>query len=156
MTASSEWLALAERARKAKGSDREIDGALFDALCFDASVGAEYMAKFGCRMEWLPAYTRDEGSILALIKTSFDEFSLTLKGNASSAGAGIVSIDASVWVEAATPALALTAAFCESKAAQAKDAEAPLIAGVPDSEWMDHDATAESCCVGKAKEQENG
>ena len=123
MTTSSEWLALAERSRMAKGPDRGIDGSLFDTLYLDTSVGAEYMAKFGCRLEWLPEYTRDEGSILALIKNSFDEFSLNLKGNVSSAGAGVVSIDASVWVEAATPALALVAAFCEAKAAQAKEQE---------------------------------
>jgi hypothetical protein len=129
---------LLKRVRAAKGADREIDGALFDALCIDKSVSAEHMAKravandrehgtqWAAGIKWLPRFTDSLDAITALVERELPGMT------------GIIPLtsDGEAWLwprggnpkgwrcRANTPALALCAAFCRAMASTAGNAPA--------------------------------
>jgi hypothetical protein len=115
-----EWLALAERCEKATGPDREIDAALHDAV-YGGSEARETFRKWGCGVIWIKPRTSSLDAITALIERKLPSVT------------GIIPLtsgdEAWLWPKdgspkgwrcnAATPALALCAAFCRAKAAGA-------------------------------------
>ena len=124
MTTKAEWIAIAERCEKATWPDREIDGAIFDALSLDLSISAKHLAKDKrLTLEWLPRYSASLDVITALIERELPEWGWSIR-------VGRRFITAQLWpngqcgghqfaVDAPTPALAMCVAFCRAMAEKA-------------------------------------
>lgn len=142
MTTTSKWLALAERARKAKGpEDFEnlvvLTNGVMSALNYEMCAGVYWNKKL---KDWFLDGNRIAVSLDAIVALIEKEItavqSIELQINLSDTfnlarGEGYASIS---WLigrtttqMAATPALALVAAFCEAKAAQAKEQENGIV-----------------------------
>lgn len=142
MTTAAAWLALAEKARMANGPDREIDGALSLALGFPQAWfgdewGSSYIDGPYCMLDaatWsgkgltfeAKHYTDYLSAIIALIEKEFPGCDWQL----NKGGSGIILLPVAGWddpmqigFEGKTVALALVAAFCHAKAAQAQEQE---------------------------------
>lgn len=119
-----EWLALAERCETAKGADREIDGDIAHA----AKQFVDYLPRVPER-PWLwaefvepddwecweaPEYTASLDAITALIERELP--GSTFKVGRDGAGANYAQCAGKRITEAATPTLALCAAFCRAMA----------------------------------------
>jgi hypothetical protein len=120
MTSKAEWLALGERCEKATGPDREIDGAIFDALSLDLSISAEHLAKDKrLTLEWLPKYSASLDAITALIERELPEVRWVCRTDTLGGFGNLYrrrNPDRSWPCFAFTPALALCAAFCRAMA----------------------------------------
>jgi hypothetical protein len=118
-----EWIALAERCEKATWPDREIDGTIFDALSLDLSISAEHLAKDKrLTLEWLPRYSASLDVITALIERELPEVQWLCRPDKEGGFANLYRMGNTGGVimswpcYAATPALALCAAFCRAMA----------------------------------------
>jgi hypothetical protein len=115
MTSKAEWIALAERCEKATGSDREIDWSIH-------ALSIEWPVHLVPRNPEHPTFTASLDDMTALIERELPEVT------------GIIPLtggdEAWLWPKsgnpkggwrcnAATPALALCAAFCRAMAAGA-------------------------------------
>jgi hypothetical protein len=127
----SEWLELAKRCEAAKGPDREIDAAIMAALFAAASscdVFAEkdgavvsYPHAGGKRIDASPIYTASLDAITALIERELPEsgHGYTVHDVREKQAVAHVCVDYDAdpcGASAATPALALCAAFCRAMA----------------------------------------
>jgi hypothetical protein len=130
MTSKAEWIDLAERCEKAKGLDRETDGDIAHA----AKQFVDYLprvperpwlwAEFVDPDDWecweAPEYTASLDAITALIERELPGYSWRLlKGQRYITAELWLSgdCDGHLWaLDAATPALALCAAFCRAMA----------------------------------------
>jgi hypothetical protein len=132
MTSKAEWLALSERCEKATGPDRDIDAEIYDATTPHLLYAGEYAGKRAVRRSggavWLPFFTYSIDDITALIERELPAAAWravrplddrkpqgTIQRRGETGGFNI-------WVdtEAATPALALCAAFCRAMAEKAE------------------------------------
>jgi hypothetical protein len=142
MTTKAEWLALAERCEKATGPDRETDGDIAHA----AKQFVDYLprvpdrpwlwAEFVEPDDWecweAPEYTASLDAITALIAKELPDYHWRIQGGRKDTGWTQMSGDPRAYIkakasrlvahtdgkdgEAATPALALCAAFCRAMA----------------------------------------
>ena len=129
MATRNEWLALAGRCENATASDRDIDEAIMRALgllvfvnkggrwVYDAETDA---------IERVPELTESINAITALIGREFPQFELSISVGAKNCSLKLYApgLGGGVGVcfsQAATEALARSAAFCRAKAARAKE-----------------------------------
>jgi hypothetical protein len=115
-----EWIALAERCEKATGPEREIDAAIHDAV-YGGSEACGAVIRWGGGVQWIAPYTSSLDAITALIERELPEMRWLCRTN-NEGGFGNLyrkaTLDLSdfrAWpCYAATPALALCAAFCRA------------------------------------------
>jgi hypothetical protein len=126
MTSKAEWLALAERCEKAMEPDREID------WCIHAAI-LNWPAEIKPRQPGDAEYTASLDAITALIERELPDFHWRIQGGCKKTGWIQMSGDPRAYIkskakdykigfdgEAATPALALCAAFCRAMAEAAE------------------------------------
>jgi hypothetical protein len=132
MTSKAEWLALAERCEGATGPDREIDAEIYDATTPHLLYAGEYAGKRAVRRSggavWLPFFTYSLDDITALIKRELPGLGWRIAGQDEHGGKPYAQIrwpiQNQIWrqeiAHAATPSLALCAAFCRAMAEKAE------------------------------------
>jgi hypothetical protein len=139
MTTKAEWIALAERCEKATGSDREIDAAVMAALRFVKHGWFEHdgakewhWAIEGTGVFFKGRLTASLDAITALIERELPDYHWRIQGGRKDTGWTQMSGDPRAYIkakasrlvqhtdgkdgEAATPAIALCAAFCRAMA----------------------------------------
>jgi hypothetical protein len=119
MTSKEEWLALAERCEKATGPDREIDGAIIAALGFSWR-GMDYWdnATSTKILRGRTDYTASLDAITALIEREMTDAGWSAHSEYYDESVGRITRRGkdTIVCYAATPALALCAAFCRAMA----------------------------------------
>jgi hypothetical protein len=122
VTTKAQWIALADRCETATGPDRDIDAEIYDATTPHVLYAGEYAGKFAVRTSgsavWLPFFTYSIDDITALIERELAPISVDLQIRPKDAYAKLwlhSRNDPSIR-QAATPALALCAAFCRAMA----------------------------------------
>jgi len=132
MTSKADWIALAERCEKATGTDREIDGDIAHA----AKQFVDYLTRVPER-PWLwaefvdpddwecweaPEYTASLDAITAMIERELPKMQWLCRPDKEGGFANLYRRGDDGWAimswpcHAATPALALCAAFCRAMA----------------------------------------
>lgn len=123
MTTRQEWLALAKRCEEAKGPDREIDVEI-EGSVMGWSVSDIAYCCLNDRAHSAPNCTGSIDAITALIERELDVAWLRQDAwNGSPAKCSVLlnpTPNEPIGASAATPALALCAAFCLAKAALAE------------------------------------
>lgn len=128
----TEWNALAERCRDAKGADREIDGDISLAVgeAQDVFKDTPYVDREGARFVGrgmvfsAPYYTASLDAIVALVERELPGWIWTIYSKAEgphpTPRATVVATDyrTQIGCNGQTPALALCAAFCLAMAAK--------------------------------------
>ena len=124
MTTKAEWLALAERCEKAMEPDCQLELQLLSA-----AIGKRWQLG----TDTVPRYTSSLDAITALIERELPDFHWRIQGGCKKTGWIQMSGDPRAYIkskakdynigfdgEAATPALALCAAFCRAMAEAAE------------------------------------